>query len=98
LNALITETNFPWLLSNALDIETGRPLADANLKHIIEINGLRVGLVGLVEEDWIATLSTIDYDEIIYQDFVHVGRKLAKELKETDVRHPTSTPHLNVII
>ena len=39
---LIGETNFPWLISNAFDIETKMPLAMANNKHIIYHNGLKV--------------------------------------------------------
>ena len=42
LAELISLTNFPWLLSNVLDITTEKPLANGKLKHIIESNGLRV--------------------------------------------------------
>lgn len=43
---------------------------------------LQVGLMGLVEEEWIDTLSTIDPADIIFEDFVDVGNRLAKELRE----------------
>ncbi len=46
------------------------------------ILGFQFGLLGLVEEEWIATLSTIDPDDITFLDFVEEGRELAKELKE----------------
>jgi putative 5'-nucleotidase (fragment) len=36
------KTNFPWLMSNVLDIETNRPLADAQVTHIVEAAGKRV--------------------------------------------------------
>ena len=39
------------------------------------------GIVGLVEEEWIATLSTIDPDDITFIDYVSEGRQLARELK-----------------
>lgn len=42
---------------------------------------LQFGLIGLVEEEWIATLATIDPDEITFLDFVQQGRKLAKQLR-----------------
>ncbi len=44
--------------------------------------GFQFGLLGLVEEEWIATLSTIDPDDITFLDFVEEGRELAKELKD----------------
>lgn len=84
LAELISLTNFPWLLSNVLDITTEKPLADGKLKHIIESNGLRIGIIALVEEEWICTLSTLDYDEIIYEPFVECGRRLAIELRNND--------------
>ena len=39
---LIKDTNFPWLMSNVIDAETSQPLARANIKHVIEFNGLKV--------------------------------------------------------
>lgn len=42
----------------------------------------QIGFVGLVEEDWLATLATIDSDELEYFDFVTMGTKLAKELRD----------------
>ena len=38
--------------------------------------------MGLVEEEWIDTLSTIDPDDITFVSYVEEGRKLAKELRE----------------
>ena len=42
-----------------------------------------------MEEEWIATLSTIDPDEIFFVDYVEEGRRLARELKE-QVSHKQS--------
>jgi len=36
----------------------------------------------LVEEEWLVTLATVDREEVTYLDFVSVGTKLAKELRE----------------
>ena len=60
-------------------------MAKAESKHIIEIANLKIGLIGLVEREWIETLSTIGYEDVIYESFVTVGSKLAKELKTIDV-------------
>lgn len=47
---------------------------------------LKIGVIGLVEEEWISTLWTVDCDEIIYEPFVEVGKKLAVQLKTEQVR------------
>ena len=43
-------------------------------------------MIGLVEEEWMATLSTINFDDIIYESYVYAGKRLANELKQNDVR------------
>ena len=53
---------------------------------------LQIGLMGLVEEEWIATLSTIDPDDITFLDYVEEGRQLAKELKAK------VTPHASILL
>lgn len=42
---LVDRTSFPWLMSNVLDNETGRPLADGKLTHTIVWQGWKIGLV-----------------------------------------------------
>lgn len=45
LSDLVSQTNFPWLMSNVIDQETGRPLGDGRITHVIDWNGKRIGLV-----------------------------------------------------
>ena len=45
LNDLVKGTNFPWLMSNVIDKETNRPLAEGNISKVIEWEGCRIGLV-----------------------------------------------------
>ena len=40
-----------------------------------------VGIIGLVEEEWLVTLATVDARDVTYHDFVDVGRRLAAELR-----------------
>jgi len=42
---------------------------------------VQIGLIGLVEKEWIATLTTVDPDDVRFLDFLEVGRRLAQELK-----------------
>ena len=47
LEELVEKTSFPWLISNVMDNETGRPLAEGKITHIMEWWGRKIGLVGL---------------------------------------------------
>ena len=103
LTKLISETNFPWLLSNVTDSLTKLPLAGSKEKVVIEYNGLKVisydcfrlmkffffcvkiGIIGIVEKEWMETLSTIDFDEIKYEASILAGKRLAQQLKKENV-------------
>ncbi|PNW85315.1 hypothetical protein CHLRE_03g180600v5 [Chlamydomonas reinhardtii] len=78
---LNSQCKFPWLMANVLDRATGKPYANAAGTWTTEWNGIKVGVVGLVEEEWLDTLGAVNTAEMQYQDFVAVGRKLAAELK-----------------
>lgn len=79
----MVEFKFPWLLSNVLDKRTGKQLAGACEYLEMEWNGVKLGLVGLVEREWLATIPSIDMDQdVIYLDFVEEGKRLARMLKE----------------
>lgn len=78
----IPKTNFPWLMSNVIDNETGRPLGSGKRTHIIMHEGIKIGLMGLVEKEWLDTLPTIDPKEVTYNDFLRVGNQLAAQLRK----------------
>ncbi|RWS01134.1 trifunctional nucleotide phosphoesterase protein YfkN-like protein [Dinothrombium tinctorium] len=84
LISLANQCAFPWLMSNVIDNETNKTLAQGKVSHILECNGKKFGFIGLVEEEWLATIATIDKDDITYYDFVIEGKKLAKHLKEKE--------------
>lgn len=42
----------------------------------------QVGIMGLVEEEWIETLATLDPEDVTYLDFVSKGNELCQSLKE----------------
>lgn len=73
-------TTFPWLMSNVVDNETGRPLGGGKITHILHHNDVKIGLIGLVEKEWLDTLPTIDPNEVTYIDFIKAGNQLADEL------------------
>ena len=79
---LVERTEFPWLMSNVIDNETGRPLADGKVYHIIEWEGRKIGILGLVEKEWLDTLATINPEEVDYTDYVEAASMLAAELRK----------------
>lgn len=76
----VEKTNFPWLMSNVIDNETGRPLGNGKVTQIIQHNNIKVGIMGLVEKEWLDTLPTIDPNEVTYIDYVEAGNRYADEL------------------
>ncbi|KAG8194114.1 hypothetical protein JTE90_003053 [Oedothorax gibbosus] len=84
LSEFAVQTNFPWLISNVIDNETELPLANGLVTYTIVNKGIKFGIIGIVEEEWLATLATIEADEVTYFDFVTEGRKLAIQLKENE--------------
>jgi 5'-nucleotidase len=62
LQNLASQCNFPWLLANVLDPALGEnvPLGHVKRTHIIETkNGLKLGLIGLGEKEWLGTINTL---------------------------------------
>ena len=60
LVALVQGCTFPWLMSNVTYKPTGRALAEGERYVIKVVGGRRIGFIGVVEKDWMATLSTIE--------------------------------------
>ena len=48
---------------------------------MLDWRGVRVGLIGLAEEDWITTLASVNPEEVEYRDFVAEGSRLAASLR-----------------
>uniref|UniRef100_UPI00398EC83B mannosylglucosyl-3-phosphoglycerate phosphatase-like isoform X1 n=1 Tax=Pristiophorus japonicus TaxID=55135 RepID=UPI00398EC83B len=81
LEEIISEMNFPWLLSNVYDLFTSEPLGHGIESRIMEWNGMKIGLMGLVEEEWIDTLPTIDKSSVNFIDYVVVADQLSQDLR-----------------
>ncbi len=52
---------------------------------MLEWGGRRIGLMGLIEHEWLTTLNTVAEDQVVYVDFVTRGRELAMQLHEQGV-------------
>ena len=76
LEQFIRISNFPRLLSNITEAESGLPLAGSKTHHILEMNGIKMGLVGLVQ-DWLYQQQAVRKLRYQYRDYVEVGKRLA---------------------
>ncbi|XP_019868565.2 mannosylglucosyl-3-phosphoglycerate phosphatase isoform X1 [Aethina tumida] len=94
LSQWVTQSDFPWLMSNVLDNETGRPLGEGRITHVVHWAGHRVGLIGLVEKEWLDTLATINPEEVTFLDFVEAGQKLAAQLKQEGCDYVIALTHM----
>nr|POF15376.1 protein 5nuc [Quercus suber] len=57
--------DFPWLCANVLDPALGSDVPLGNCKRSVMItasNGIRIGVIGLVEQEWLDTINTLPPD------------------------------------
>ncbi|CAG2055001.1 unnamed protein product, partial [Timema podura] len=50
--------------------------------------------IGLVEQEWLDTLATINPDEVTFLDYIEVGRKLGAQLKEEGCDYVIALTHM----
>ncbi|KAA3675682.1 5'-nucleotidase [Paragonimus westermani] len=77
----VKQSNFPWLNGNFYDANLMQLFGDLPPYHVTEKAGIKIGVIGLVEPEWIKTVSVIDQTEVIVEDFCAEGRRLANELR-----------------
>jgi len=83
---LIADCKFPWILSNIIDSRTNDTPAQLEPFRILKLQGLSVGVIGLVEENWIATVPSWP-PEFRYRDMAEVAIELSKRLRDPDGEH-----------
>eukprot|EP01103_Thecamoeba_quadrilineata_P000643 TRINITY_DN10556_c0_g1_i1.p1 TRINITY_DN10556_c0_g1~~TRINITY_DN10556_c0_g1_i1.p1 ORF type:complete len:529 (+),score=99.65 TRINITY_DN10556_c0_g1_i1:24-1610(+) len=94
LQSLISQSNSEWLLSNVNDKKTGKPLMGKD-RLLIDWEGVKVGIIGLIEREWIETLS-MDTSHFDYKDFIETGDKIAKELRNEGAQIIVALTHMRV--
>jgi 5'-nucleotidase len=82
LENLVRQCHFPWLISNVKYKPTGRNLAEGETFVIKQCGGRRIGFIGIVEYEWMATLSTVEEGDVEYEDFCECTRRLSGLLRE----------------
>lgn len=94
LEYLAGSCNFQWVLSNVYDAYTGEPLANARTYRLFEWQGRRIGIMGLVEKEWLKTLPTISEEDVIYKDFVEEANRISKILRGKDAELIIALTHM----
>lgn len=80
---LVDKCNFPWLVANILDPALGEnvPIGNAKRTHMITAsNGLKVGLIGLGEREWLETINSLP-PNLIYKSASETARELIPQLR-----------------
>lgn len=72
---------FPWVLSNVKLVD-GNQIADSQEYAILEHQGYKIGIMGIAEDEWIATLPKFDPEDLIFLDPVDCATNLAKRLSK----------------
>ncbi|KAJ5477571.1 hypothetical protein N7530_003080 [Penicillium desertorum] len=81
---LASRCHFPWLLANVLDPALGEdtPIADSGKSRmLVSSNGLKIGVLGLGEREWLGTINSLPPD-LIYKSASQTARVLAKQLRD----------------
>ncbi|KAF8894422.1 Metallo-dependent phosphatase [Infundibulicybe gibba] len=81
LSKLVQDTTFPWILSNIIDANTSDVPEHLHEFQIFERAGIRIGVIGLVEKEWIGTVATWP-PNFIYKDMAEAGLDLSKRLRD----------------
>ncbi|KAG9318101.1 Metallo-dependent phosphatase-like protein [Chiua virens] len=80
LSELVDSTKFPWLLSNVIDENTNNVPEHLHPFKVLERSGVRVGIIGLLEEDSISTISAWP-PNFKYRDMAETGIEMSQRLR-----------------
>ncbi|KXT01928.1 hypothetical protein AC578_2548 [Pseudocercospora eumusae] len=83
---LADKCRFPWLCANVLDPALGGDVPLANCKRTVVLsasNGIRIGVIGVVEREWLDTINTLP-PNLRYLSATGVVKELAKKLRDED--------------
>lgn len=81
---LAQKCDFPWLLANVLDPALGDdvPLGNAKKTHMLTTsNGIKVGLIGLGEREWLETINSLP-PNLIYKSASETAKKIVPQLRK----------------
>ncbi|KUI63462.1 Trifunctional nucleotide phosphoesterase protein YfkN [Cytospora mali] len=80
---LAAQCKFPWLIANVLDPALGEdvPIGNAKRTHMITAtNGLKIGIIGLGEREWLETINSLP-PNLIYKSASDTAKELIPKLR-----------------
>ncbi|KAH7050046.1 5'-nucleotidase [Macrophomina phaseolina] len=91
---LSQRSTFPWLCANVLDPALGEDISLGNCKKtaLVDCNGTRVGLIGLVEEEWLATVNVLP-PNLIYKSASATAAELVPALRRQGAEFIVAITH-----
>ncbi|KAI9054242.1 hypothetical protein LZ554_001410 [Drepanopeziza brunnea f. sp. 'monogermtubi'] len=80
---LAKQCSFPWLLANVIDPALGDDVPLGNAQKTVMLtasNGIKIGVIGLVEREWLDTINSLPPD-LIYKSVSAVAKELVPGLR-----------------
>lgn len=79
---LVGKCKFPWLCSNVEDPALGEGVSIAGLPKsvVIENEGIKIGVIGVVEREWLDTINSLP-PGLIYTSASEMATREAKKLR-----------------
>ncbi|KAI6713216.1 flagellar associated protein [Diplocarpon mali] len=78
---LAKQCSFPWLLANVIALGDDVPLGNAQKTAMLtSSNGIKIGVIGLVEREWLDTINSLPPD-LIYKSVSAVAKELVPGLR-----------------
>jgi 5'-nucleotidase len=74
----VDKSNFPWVCSNVKMKTDQRPPCNAREYFIFNHNGFRIGILGLVEKEWIHTTVSLLIDQISFEEPLDCTSRMEK--------------------
>jgi 5'-nucleotidase len=84
LKYLAEQCNFPWLVANVDDPALGEGISIGGLPKTVMLkssNGLKVGVIGLVEREWLDTINALP-PNLKYTNSSDAARALVPTLRD----------------
>ncbi len=89
----VKESKFTWISTNLVDKRTGEGFVGAVRWALVDWNGVKVGLLGLID-NWLELTSPGPNAQ--YLDFVETGRKYARMLKDKGAEVVIALTHMDM--
>ncbi len=96
LEKLISKTECKWVLTNLTPVNSAS--FKGVIKHdIIDWCGVKVGIMGIVEESWTRYLGKVDASTLSCPDFMESGRETAQKLKQDGAEIVVALTHMHYV-